>query len=117
VKDECPEFSEATRRFAAFLHDQGWPERIQWVGERDFERVSPSEIVVYVRGDDDGAADAQRLFERGRAAEHGVMLSAICTWGEVTCATVSSPRDDAEGGLKLSVAVPRLAGTVRWAAC
>jgi hypothetical protein len=123
--DSCPEFAEARRRFADYLRSQGWPEAIQWVGSGDAERVSASEIVVYLRGDDDGAAEAERLYERGRREGLGVMLLGVCTWGDVTCATISSPRDAREAelelypeaGLKLSVAVPRLAGSARWAAC
>jgi hypothetical protein len=125
TSEPCPEWAEARRRFADCLRSQGWPEAIQWVGAGDVQRVSPSEIVVYLRADDDGTAEAERLFERGRRAGLGVMLDAVCTWGDVTCATVSSPRDEREGelercppaGLKLSVAVPRLAGTARWPAC
>jgi hypothetical protein len=125
VIEECPEFAEATRRFAAFLREQGWPERIQWVSEGNVERPSAAEITVYLTGDDDGAEEAERVFERGRQARLGVMLDAICTWGEATCAVVSYPRDALQAeqewypapGLKLRAALPRLAGTVRWAAC
>jgi hypothetical protein len=124
VTEECPEFAEATRRFAAFLGEQGWPQRIQWVGEGRVERAA-DEIIVYLYGDDDGAEEAERLFEQGRLGRLGVKLSAICTWGEITCATVSYPRDQHEAqqegspapGLKLGVAPSRLPGTVRWAAC
>jgi hypothetical protein len=123
--EHSPDWGEARRRFTDYLRSQGWPEAIRWVGAGDAERVSASEIVVYLRSDDDGAAEAEPLFERGRRAGLGVMLHAVCTWGDVTCATVSSPRDEREaelelyprGGLKLSVATPRLSGTARWAVC
>ena len=125
TREACPEFPEATRRFGELLRREGWPGAIRWVRGNDAERVSATEIVVYLQGDDDGAADAAALFDRGRSAGLGVHLSAVCTWGDVTCATVSSPADAREAaellvpedGLKLSVAVPRLAGTVRWAFC
>jgi hypothetical protein len=112
--EACPEFPEATRRFRELLRDQGWPVEIRWVRAGDVRHAPGPEVIVYLSSDDDGVADAAPLFERGRSAGLGVQLQAVCTWGDVTVATVSHPGD---GGLKLSVATPRLAGTARWAVC
>jgi hypothetical protein len=122
----CPEFAGAVQRFRDFLRAEGWPTDLLWVREADIVRLPESGVAVFLQGDDDGAARAERVFASARAAGLGVALDAVCTLGEATCAVVAWPLDPeeavrahypADGGLKLSVATTRLEGTARWSSC
>ena len=115
-KSSAPPFVDALRSFEQFLEAQGWPTRIRWIVEKDLVR-SPGRPVNVMDGNDEARrADAQRCYEVGRGRCLGVLMDAVCTLGDVTCAVISYPTDDREaellmfpsdGGLKMSVAVPR----------
>lgn len=111
----CPAFGEATSQFRKFLLETGWPQKILWV-RGDVIR-SPGQPVVVVNQCE--ISEAEREFEVGRHKGRGVLLDALCTFQGGTCATVSYPSDSDEaerlmypsnGGLKMSVAVPRAEG-------
>ncbi|HVX95465.1 MAG TPA: hypothetical protein VHK47_11185 [Polyangia bacterium] len=113
----CPDFAEALRWLREVLRTRGWPEEVRWVRPGDVEWTPPpADVVVFLNGDDDGAAEAERAFEDQRRAGRGAVLRAVCTWGEVTCATLEA--SDAPGGpLELSVVEPRRLASARWAFC
>jgi hypothetical protein len=119
--DTCPDFAEAARRLRGFLSRQGWPEQIMWLRQGDVSRRSGELIVIKTRGQRDGEHDCQRAYERGRTRGLGVALEAVCTLGDRSCVIVSCPTDEreaellmypADGGLKLSAALPRIEGIV-----
>ena len=113
-------FRDAVARFRAFLLDQGWPMAIAWVPTwKILLRPGPSTAIESVHA----AHDAQAATEYDAARDRGlgVCFDAVCTIGDTTYATVLWPADarDAElmmypsdGGLKLSVAVPRTEGRI-----
>jgi hypothetical protein len=122
----CPDFEEACQRFRAFLLSQGWPERILWIRAGDIDRTSSEGITVFASADGDGSADARLAHEEGWRRALGVLFHGICVIGDATCATVAYPANPldaelkmypSEGGLKMSVAVPRADGRMRWPAC
>jgi hypothetical protein len=122
----CPDFGAAVLRFRDFLRAEGWPTDLLWVREADLVRLPDPGLAIFLQGDDDGAARAERVFEAARAAGLGVAMEAVCTLGAATCAVIAWPRDPeeaaralypADGGLKLGAATPRLEGTARWSAC
>lgn len=97
----CPPFEVATKRFQAFLLQNGWPTGIVWVRNTDQrEQLPPSE--------------AEREYDFARHQGLGVCLDAIHVVRGATVALVMYPNDadeaerlmyPADGGLKLSVAV------------
>jgi hypothetical protein len=113
----CPDFGEAVRRLRALLRDEGWPDEVRWVRPGDIEWTpQPGDVVVFLNGDDDGAAEAERTFEAQRQAGRGAVLRAVCTWGETTCATLE-PSDAPGGPLDLAIVQPRRQASARWAFC
>ena len=125
ILDQRPDFDDAIRRFRAFLQGQGWPTKIVWVRSGDISRRFSESIAVH-RRDGDAAGEARGIYEQGCRAGLGVALEAVCTLGDAAVATVSYPADEREaellmypsnGGLKMSAAIPRVEGTVRWSSC
>jgi hypothetical protein len=119
------EFDEAVRQFRAFLGSQGWPTEVVWVSTGDIVH-RPTEPVAVYRREAAGDAEARTIFEKGCRAGRGVSFEAVCTLGNETVAVVAFPRDDREaellrypydGSLKMSAAIPRVEGTVRWSSC
>jgi hypothetical protein len=122
----CPDFTEATRRFREFLRRHEWPEQIAWVRAADVLRTPGLTITVYRQTDTEGEGDAEREYDLGRRKGLGVLLDAVCTLGDWTCAMVLHPTDEREaellmypsdGSLKLSAALPRTEGIARWPIC
>ena len=113
-------FHDAVARFQAFLLQQGWPTAVAWVPAWKIVRRPgrPTAIESIDLGHETRAAAE---YEAARDRGLGVCFDAVCTIGETTYATVLWPLDarDAEllmypsdGGLKLSVAVPRMEGRI-----
>jgi len=116
VQPGSPSFGEAVKRFQDFLRTQQWPEKILWFRADDFGRVPGRPILLLRKPDGDGSGDAMAAYERGRWANLGVSLEAVCTLDGATCAIVGYPADEREaellmypsnGSLKLSAALPR----------
>ena len=119
---QCPAFEEAVVRFQQFLRGQGWPEAILWLNAACIVRQPGQPPLVGHHGSGDGYREAEGRYERGRSKKLGVLLEAVCTLAGRSCATVCAPSEAAEaeylmypsdGGLKLSVAVPRTEGVLR----
>jgi hypothetical protein len=122
----APSFDEAAQSFRTFLVAQGWPGHIVWIRDGDVIRRAGDPVTICRSEQADGEKGAQRKYEIGRRRGLGVLLEAICTLGDATCAIVAYPVDEREaellmypsdGGLKLSVAVPRIEGVARWSSC
>jgi hypothetical protein len=97
----CPPFEEATKRFQAFLFQNGWPTEIVWVRNTDQREQLR-------------ASEAEGEYDFARRQGLGVCLDAIRIVQDSTIALVTYPNnaDEAErlmypadGGLKLSVVV------------
>lgn len=114
-------FPEASNRFRAFLAAEGWPTAITWV---------PASMVIRTVGEPMPIESIEPNHELQAANEYngakhrglGVWLDAVCTVNGTTCARVLSPADAREaelsmypsdGGLKMSVAIPRTEGRLR----
>jgi hypothetical protein len=114
-------FHEAANQFRAFLAAEGWPTAITWVPASKVVRAAGQPITI----ESIEAAHEVQAAKDYDAARHrglGVCFDAVCAIGETTCATVLWPVDPREaellmypsdGGLKMSVAVPRTEGRVR----
>jgi hypothetical protein len=114
-------FRDAVARFQAFLFDQGWPTAIVWVPTWTIDRrPGPSTAIESIHAGHEAHAANEYHATRDRGL--GVCLDAVCTIGDTTYATVLWPADaraaellmyPSDGGLKLSVAVPRTEGRIR----
>ena len=111
-------FDQAVSRFRAFLSVEGWPTTIRWVEAADVARSGQGRVFI-ARFRDNHEGQAAKEYEIARHSRLGICFDAVCTVGQTTCAMVLSPADalDAElqmypsdGGLKLSVAMPRPEG-------
>jgi GrpB-like predicted nucleotidyltransferase (UPF0157 family) len=107
-----PDFETALVRLRALLREQGWPERILWTRAQDVARGEDGSLVVYLTTDADDPTSAAHDYERARRAGHAAGLSALCTLGDATCVTVTSPTE-----ADVSVASPRVEGAARWPLC
>lgn len=122
-KVQAPGFDEAAQKFREFLVSLGWPGQIIWIRDGDIIRRARDPLTICRSEQGDGEENAQRKYEIGLRKGLGVLLEAICTLGDATCAIVSYPVDQREaellmypshGGLKLSAALPRIEGVARW---
>jgi protein tyrosine phosphatase (PTP) superfamily phosphohydrolase (DUF442 family) len=95
----APAFPEAAARFAAHLQRAGWPVKIVWARAADVGEDDG--VVVSVRAEDERNDDAAWDYEVARAAGGGIALTAVCSLGDATCATISA----AKGG-PLTMNVP-----------
>ena len=121
ISSDAVSFRDAVAQFQAFLSDQGWPTAIAWVSTWTIAR-SADRTPVIESINTSHETDAASEYDAARDRGLGVCFDAICTIGDTTYATVLWPADarDAElllypsdGGLKLSVAVPRTEGRIR----
>lgn len=113
----APVFEDAVRRFQAFLRTQDWPEALVWVEQSQIVQT-PRGIFISPSGQTDNPVE---IYEIARRRRLGVTMEAICTLDDSTCAVITFPSDaldaellmyPADGGLKLSVAIPRIAGVL-----
>jgi hypothetical protein len=105
-----PAFAEAAALFRDYLEEQGWPTELVWARAGDVELKAP--VTIYRGLDTD--EDVEREYEAGRGRGSRLELRAICTVGEVTCATVVETRGS---GLWFTVAETRVEGQIRWPLC
>ena len=122
----APSFDEAARASARFLWPRVGRVQIVWIRDGDVIRRAGDPVTICRSEQADGGLVAERKYEIVRRRGLGVLLEAICTLGDATCAIVSYPVDEREaellmfpsdGGLKLSVAVPRIESVARWSSC
>jgi hypothetical protein len=118
----CPTFTEAVAQFRTFLRGQGWPDQIKWIDASDVVRQAGRPPVVDDHANGDGDRKAEVRYDLGRNKRLGVLLEGVCTLSGRSCAIICSPSDAVEaeylmypsdGGIKLSVAVPRTEGIPR----
>jgi hypothetical protein len=111
-------FDQAVSQFRAFLSAEGWPTTITWVEAADVARARQDRVFI-ARFRDNHEGQAEKEFEVAHRRRLGVCFDAVCTIGATTCAMVLSPAHaldaelqmyPADGGLKLSVAIPRTEG-------
>jgi hypothetical protein len=105
-----PAFADAAAHFRDFLEERGWPSELVWARAGDVQSGTP--VTIYRGLDTD--EDVEREYEAGRARGSRLELRALCTVGEVTCATVLETRG---GGLAFTVADTRAEGQLRWPVC
>jgi protein tyrosine phosphatase (PTP) superfamily phosphohydrolase (DUF442 family) len=95
----APAFPDAAARFAANLERAGWPRQIVWARAADV--TENDGVVVSVRAEDERNDDAAWDYEVARAAGGGIALTAVCSLGDATCATISAAK-----GSQLTMSVP-----------